>query len=909
VSQAALYGREREIRALEDRFNGVHDRGGALLIRGEAGVGKSSLLGAAKSLAQARGMAVLAAAGVRSEANLPFTGLLELLRPILGGLDRLAGPQQNALRAAFGLAEVPAADLFLIALGALDLLADFASNRPLLSVVDDFQWLDRSSANAFVFIARRLQSEPIVLLLTSREIPELLLDDVVPELHLRGLDQDAATALLQARYPDLPFATRDRILHESAGNPLALVELPKAITSERSRGGLLPPHLPLTARLERAFASRISDLPLPSRQLLLTAALSDRPSLAEVMSAAKVLRGADLSLEALAPPVDAGLLTVNTVNLYFRHPLVRSAIHQASSIAERVAAHGALAAVLKDDADRYVWHRAAATVGVDDAVAQDLEYAAARAQQRGDVRVAIRGLERAAQLSSDAARRARCLLQAAELAFEIGWPEIVVDLLQKAEALELTPRDRIRLTWFREATIRTVSGGEALTVIADNIKTDDDVHLALDLLSGPATRGWWAEPDEQVCEHVISAVERVRGTSEDDPRFLLILAMTAPIHRGAFVIERLHSSHFNFDGDARTALLLGLIASQVGDFTIAERFLNVAVAGLRAQGRLPLLAHALVLRAWSALYQAKRNVAIADAAEGERLALETDRPIYAAIARGCAATLAAFGGDHEASEALAAQAENITQPLGILMAEVQIARGMNALATGRYDDSWRHFHRMFDPADSAYHPMRHCYYVGDLAEAAILCGRRDAAKKILSEMEELARRTPAPQFHSAMHCARAALADDEDAEPLFETALAADSIRSPFTKARLRLAYGSWLRRARKSKEARAELLASMETFDSLGASPWSERARQELRAAGVRAERRTRARRESLTPQELQIAMMAAEGLSNREIGQRLYLSHRTIGSHLHRLFPKLGITSRAQLHATLASEAGKLG
>jgi DNA-binding CsgD family transcriptional regulator len=554
-----------------------------------------------------------------------------------------------------------------------------------------------------------------------------------------------------------------------------------------------------------------------------------------------------------------------------------------------------------------VWHRAAATVGFDDAVAEDLESAATRAQQRGDVRVAIKALDRAAQLSVDKTRRARCLLQAAELAFDIGWPSVVVGLLQKAEALELAPRDLVRLTWFREATARSISGGHALMAIADNIKSDDDVDLALDLLSGPATNGWWSEPDQQVCDHVIAAVERARRSFEDDPRFLLIAAMAAPIDRGAFVIERLYRLSSNFDGDARVARLLGLTASQVGDFDLAGRFLTIAAAGLRSQGRLALLAHVLVLRAWSAIYLADRNVAIADAEEGDRLASETEQPIWVANARAAAAMLAGLRGEQEAAEGLAAQAERAAQPIGTLPAEVQIARGINALGAGRYDDAYRHFHRLFDPGDSAYHPMRQCYFVGDLAEAAVQSGHRDTVKAMLSEMEELAQRTPSPQFHLAMHHARAVLADDTEAERLFETALAADVVRSPFAQARLRLAFGTWLRRARRPREARTSLQAAMETFDVLGASPWSERARQELRAAGVTTQRRTPDRREYLTPQELQIALMAAEGLSNREIGQKLYLSHRTVGSHLYRIFPKLHITSRYQLRDALAGEEAK--
>jgi hypothetical protein len=230
----------------------------------------------------------------------------------------------------------------------------------------------------------------------------------------------------------------------------------------------------------------------------------------------------------------------------------------ASNIVERAAAHIALATVLKDDPDRSVWHRAAATVGPDERVAQDLESAGTRALQRGDVRVAIQALERAAELSADTTRRARCLLKASELAFEIGWNDLVVRLLQKAETLELSRRDRVWLTWFREAAQRSISGAEALKEIADSIKTDDDVDLALDLLSGPATKGWWAEPDEEVCKHVIGAVERVRASSGDDPRFVLIVAMTDPIDRGVFVIERLRRFAANLNDDPRTAHLLGL---------------------------------------------------------------------------------------------------------------------------------------------------------------------------------------------------------------------------------------------------------------------------------------------------------------------------------------------------------------
>jgi DNA-binding NarL/FixJ family response regulator len=901
-----LLGREAELGILEQKLDNVGERGAALLIRGDPGVGKSSILAAARRLGTERRMSVLGAAGVQSETNLPFAGLFELVRPILDRMGHLPKAQQNALRAAFGLTERSAADLFVIALGALDLLAEAASECPLLLLVDDVQWLDQSSTAILAFIARRLESEPIVLLIGSRDVYGMAFDGIVPELRLETLDDVAAKALLNAWNPELPLLLRDQVLHEAAGNPLALVELPKALTSEVYGTGLLPAPLPLTTRLEHAFASRISDLPLATRQFLLVAALDDQSNLAEIMSAAKLLCGSELSLEVLTPATTAGLLSVDAMDVRFRHPLMRSAIHNAASIAERVDAHAALATVLQNDADRRVWHRAAAAVGPDDAVAEELESAAARAQQRGDVPVAVQALDRAAELSADPARRARCLLKGVELAFDIGRRSVVVRLLQRAGALGVPPRDRFRLTWYREAITRSISGAQALSEIADTIKGADDVDLALDLLSGPATYGWWAEPDERVCNHVIAAVERVRDSSQDDPRFLLLLSMTAPIDRGAFVIGSLHRLVKNFDGSPRSAYVLGLAAAQVGEFDLAERFLAVAASGFRSDGRLALLAHVLVLRAWSAIYLGNRNEAVANAEEGLRLASETDQAIYVALAQAAAAMLAALRGEHETADGLADEAERSSSHIGTLFAEVQMARGVNALAARQYDAAYAHLHRMFDPSDNAYHPMRQCFFIGDLAEAAVQSGHRDAANELLATVEEFARGTPSSQLHQAVHYARAVLAADDDPnrERLFEAALSAGVIRSPFTLARVRLAYGTWLRRARRLKDARSPLNAAMEAFDTLDAFPWSERARQELRSTGLSVEGRTPELRERLTPQELQIALMAAKGLSNREIGQKLYLSHRTVGSHLYRIFPKLNITARFQLRDILAGD-----
>jgi DNA-binding CsgD family transcriptional regulator len=900
-----LLGREVERRIIEEKLNGIRESGAALLILGQPGVGKSSILAMAKKLGSDRDLLVLSVTGVKSESNLPFAGLFELVRPVLDRMSRLSQAQQSALQGAFGLVERRGSDLFVTALGALDLLAEVASERPLLLMVDDAQWLDQSSTSILSFIARRLESEPIVLLVASRDDRETAFDGIIPQMRIPTLDGFASRALLNARSPALSALVREKILQEAAGNPLALVELPNAITPDFVGDGILPEPVPLTTRLERAFASRISDLPLSTRHIVLVAALDERSNLAEVMSAAKTLNaGKELSLEALTPAVSAGMLSIDGIDVRFRHPLMRSAIQNASSVAERVAAHAALAAVLQNDADRSIWHRAAATVGTDDAVAEALEATAARAQERGDVPVAVQALDRAATLSADPQRRARCLLIGVELAFDIGWRNVVARFLAQAQALEVSRQDRLRLTWFSEALTPSIPGSQALSEIADDIKGDDDVDLALDLLSGPATYGWWAEPDERVCNHVIAAVEGARTSSQDDPRFLLLLSMTAPVDRGAFVIDSLHRLAKKSHEDARAAYILGMAATQVGEFDLVERFLAVAASGFRNDGRLALLAHVLVLRAWSAIYVGNRNAAIASAEEGLRLASETDQRIYVSLAQAASALLAALRGEHERAEALADEAERASTHIGTVFAEVQMARGVNALAGRRYGDAYAHFYRMFDPLDSAYHPMRQCFFVGELAEAAVQSGHRDEANAMLSEVEGFARRTPSSQLHQAAHYARAILAeeDDVDRERLFAAALDEGVIRSPFTLARVRLAYGTWLRRARRLKEARVPLAAAMEAFDTLDAFPWSERARQELRSTGLSVEGRTPELREQLTPQELQIALMAAQGLSNREIGQKLYLSHRTVGSHLYRIFPKLNITARFQLRDVLS-------
>ncbi|HEY2200241.1 MAG TPA: LuxR C-terminal-related transcriptional regulator, partial [Solirubrobacteraceae bacterium] len=687
---------------------------------------------------------------------------------------------------------------------------------------------------------------------------------------------------------------------EAEGNPLALLELPLALDSPGREGAVLPVNLPLTTRLEHAFASRAAELPGATRTLLRVAAVDDGDELAEILSAAEIVCGVRLTVEALVPAIEAQLVEVDGHTIRFRHPLVRSAVHQAANVAERHSAHAAFAQVLAHDPDRRVWHRAAAALGTDPEVASELEHAADRAQRRGAIVAAVAAFERAAALTAEPSRRGALLLRAAELSFELGRSELVIGLLREADSLELGSHDRARSMWLGDAFHEGVAGDpatvRALVEAASRVNADGDTDLALKLLSAAAFRCYWSDPGEQTRREVLLVADRI-GVGSEDPRLVLIQAYTAPIERGAVVLDRLASTTPGTDPAA--LYVLGTAAQAVGASDRSSTLLATAVARVREQGRLGLLARVLVGRASAAVQLADWSTAIPAVEEAERLARETRQPLWEAGAKAIGAEVAAFRGEQTAVENLTAEAERVALPAGatVVLAVVQFARGWSALGQGRHEDAYHHLRRLFEPGDSAYHPVRRLGALGDLAEAAAHSGHRDQARAMMSELEPIARQAPPPWFQIGMLYARPFLADDADAELLFRAALATDMTRWPVYRARLQLAFGEWLRRQRRKVESRAPLRAARDAFDALGVGPWGERARQELRASGESSRRRTADTLDQLTPQELQIAQMAASGLSNREIGQRLYLSHKTVETHLYHVFPKLGVTSRAQL------------
>ena len=900
-----VLGRDREVQLITALLDSVQDRGAVLLIQGEAGIGKTALLREARRHAEERGMKALATTGLQAEAALPFAGLHQLLRPLLAGVDGLPGPQRDAMRVAFGISPGSPPDLYLLGLATLTLLSEAAERTPLLLLVDDSQWLDRSTSDVIAFVERRLEADPIVLLIAVRDGHRCVLVDTTQEaIHLEPLSNEDASGYLDLLAPDLPSTLRRRILAEAGGNPLALTELPAALAS--AGWGTRPPRrLPLTARLERAFVARLAGLPESTKTLLLAAAADDGGILGEVLEATSVLTGRRATLDVVAPAVELGLVEVTDADFRFAHPLMRSAVYQAAGIDERRSAHAALADVLSDDPDRRVWHQAASADGPDADVASGLEEAARRARQRGAAAVAVEAIERAARLHPESAEAGRLLLEAARYRYDLGQHVETSRLLREAEGHDLRPDDEAWLQWYRElfedASWSGADRARRFVAIADGMRQAGDPDRALAALQTVALRCYWSNADRETCDLFVEAAEQIPALPTA-PRLLNVLALVGTESRGALVLDRLAHLTPGTERDPEASFMLGDAASAVGDAERSARFLEVAVAGLRSEGRLGLLSTALVSQAWTSVLLGNWDLARRAAEEAGRLAPEFGQPLYAAVADLAAATVAAYRGDTASAEALAAAGEGVLLPIGAfsMLALVEYPRGVAALADGRSSDAVDHLRRIFDPADAAYHPFTRAWALVDLVEAAVRAGRLDEVTGVVRGLEPLAERTRSPLLTAGLHVVRPLLAPDGQAEALYRAGLG--SLKTwPFQRARLHLGYGEWLRRHRRASDSRVPLRAARDAFDALGAAPWSDRARQELRAAGEASRSRALNAADVLTPQELQIAQMAAEGRTNKEIGEHLYLSHRTVGSHLYRIFPKLGITARSQLRAVL--------
>jgi DNA-binding CsgD family transcriptional regulator len=881
-----------------------------LVLRGEPGIGKTALLGYAAQSAE--GFQIARAAGVESEMELPFAGLHQLCRPMLGGLGRLPSPQRDALGTAFGLSAGAQPDRFLVGLAVLSLLSDTAEARPLLCLIDDAQWLDRSSAQVLTFVARRLQAESVVLVFAEREPGELDQLAGLPDLPLRGLPDEYARELLASAISGpLDDRVRDRILAEARGNPLALIELPHELSPVKLAGGFaLPDGLPLSGRIEASFRRRVQQLPTTTQRLLLVAAAEPTGEPALLWRAAGML---SIPAEAVGPAQSDGLLELGT-QVAFRHSLLRSAVYRAAPPEERQSAHRALAAATdaENDPDRRAWHRAHATLAPDEDVADELERSAGRAQARGGLAAAAAFLERAAALTPDPGRRARRTLYAARAKLLAGAPHEALTLLATAAAGPLGDFDRAMLQRLHgQIALDLRRGGDAVPLLVDAARQLEPLDPAraretyLEALRAASVTGRLGDGARAAAEATRQAppppgVPRAIDLLLEGlaVRFTDGYAASAPALKRALAAVRDQGGRLG--QDVRWPWSARRVAPELFDDEAwhALGIRNVQIA--RDAGALAVLPLALNYLATMRIYEGNLEAAAALIDEADAIA---DATGTAPIVFG-RLQLAAFRGNEAQASALieASKPAAIARGEGVVLTFGEHARAVLHNGLG-------HYQAALDSAQSASAQdelMLSVWALPELVEAAIRCGRTGLAADAL---ERLSERTQAAGTELAAGIearSRALLIDGEPAERLYREAiqrLSDTRMRPPLVRAHL--LYGEWLRREKRRGNAREQLRTAYEGLTAMGMEAFAERARHELAATGETVHRHTVQARYELTAQEVQIAWLASDGLTNPDIGSQLFLSARTVEWHLRKVFSKLGITSRRELGRALADLA----
>jgi hypothetical protein len=683
------------------------------------------------------------------------------------------------------------------------------------------------------FIARRLEHEPVALLVSVRSGFATPVGEAgLSTLELERLSPSAAAELLDRRAPDLHPVFRARVLAEAAGNPLALVELVRALPEPGTLDELSGAPLTITARLERAFAAQLGGLPEDTRAVLLAAALDGRASLEELVRSASVVAARPLEVSDLDAAVAADLVTIVDQWVRFRHPLVRSAVRQAAPPAQVLQTYAALAEVVLDP-ERRIWHRAMAAVGYDEKVAVALERHAAAARRRGAAMVAAAALERAAVLTADPRRRGERLVRAADAAYELGAVDVVRRLLDQAEPLDVGPLEAARLAWLRQMISGDVwverGAAKTFVTIARRARDAGDANMALTSLVPIAHRCWWTRCQPRTRKYVVDAA-REMGFSDHDPRLLAVMALADPEATGRSVLLRVSHLRLADVNDPVAAIHIGIAAEKAGDFRLGARFLGRAVDRLRDQGRLGALAPALVHYAWAATLAGDWSAAAAAGSEGGRLARDTDQPLYGYTGELISGLVAGLRGNGPDLERWIAGPEQTVRAMngGPLLAPAHLARGAAALGEGRYEEAFDHLWPIFDEADPTFHRFMRWPAVLDLVEAAARSGHVEEAMGVMAELEPIAARSGPPVLLVALPCARPLLAADEDAQALFEVALGQDRLAYLYPRARTLFSFGTWLRRHRRGIESRAPLREAIALFDLLGAVRWSDRARQE---------------------------------------------------------------------------------
>jgi DNA-binding CsgD family transcriptional regulator len=902
-----LRGRRAECLALDRLLERARvGRSGVLVVRGEAGVGKTALLEYA--VGSAADLSVLRVVGVESEMELAFAALHQLCAPLLDRLDRLPGPQRDALQTTFGLSAGPVPDRFFVGLAVLGLLSEVAEERPILCLVDDAQWLDKASAQTLAFVARRLLAESVVMLFAAREPSDVTAG--LPDLRLGGLRGADARSLLASVLPGrLDERIADELLAETRGNPLALLELPRGLTAAQLAGGFgLPAALSVRGRIEESYLKRLETLPEDTRRLLVLAAAEPTGDPALLWRAVERL---SITGSALEPAASAGLIEVDS-RVRFRHPLVRSAAYRSATREERCAAHRALAEAIDSrlDPDRRAWHLAEATVGPDEHVAAELEHAAERAQARGGLAAAAAFLARAAVLTPRPPRRAQRALAAAQAKYQSGAIEDALRLLATAEAGRLGDLERARADLLRAE-------------IAFASKRDSDAPPLL-----------------------LKAARKLEAVDATLARATYLEALRAAVFAGRLGAGVREVSKAALAGPPPPPsprppdlLLQGLAIQSTEGFAAGAPILKQALSGFRRETDLPPSE-----RRWLSF----TTYAAANLWDDETWRILSERDLESARSEGALTRMPlalnlvgyirAISGELALAESLLDEIRAATQATGIPShnyvalwvaalrgREAELARLVRTAATdalargegtvlgiarrataalnnglGRYDVALAAVRTAVDvePFDELGSPRT----MPELIEAAVRCAEHPLAERALERLVDSTRPSGTDWALGVEARSRALLAQGDTADDLYREAIERlANTGNRLQLARTHLLYGEWLRRGRRRLDAREPLRTAVEMFASMGTEAFVGRAERELLATGERVRKRSIETTDALTPQEAQIARLAGAGLSNTEIGARLFISQHTVAYHLRKVFSKLDIASRSQLGRVL--------
>jgi DNA-binding CsgD family transcriptional regulator len=901
---AQLVGRRSEREALDRLLETARQgHGGVLVVHGDPGLGKTALLEYA--VETARSFRVARAVGVEGEMELAYAALQQLASPSLELRERLPDPQRQALAVAFGLSAGDPPNAYLVGLAVLGLLTEAAEQQPLLCLVDDAQWLDRESAQALAFVARRLMAERIALIFATRNVGESLAR--LAELHVGPLGYRDARTLLEGVLPGpLDEQVIERLVAEAHGNPLALLELPRGMTPTQLAGGFgLPDALPLSDQLMNSFTRRLDTLPADARLLLLVAAADPTGDLALVWRAARRLGIPDAAAQAAEAE---GLLAFGA-RVTFRHPLVRSAVYRSAAPDCRSEVHLALAEAtdLQTDPDRRAWHRGQAASAPDEEIADELERSADRARARGGVAAAAAFLERSSILTLDPARRASRALAAARATQQAGALDEAQRLLGSAEAGPLDALERAQVDVIRAQIVAVHRGSDAPALLLAAAKRLEvlDIGLARQIHLDALTSALFAGRLGGACDaRYVALSARAAPPSPGPSRGtdLLLDGLAALITEGSSAgTPILRKAIKTFAGDRigseeglRWLWLAGRAAAFIWDYDSWDSLTRRQIRLARDLGALAHLPLALSTHIGVQLFAGEMRAAASLVAESDTLADITSGwsvPPYGPL------VLAAFrGSDEETTRLLRASVADFHvrgEGMGLTVSQWVTAVLNNGRA--RYEEAYA---AASEATADPHELFFSTFATVELIEAASRTGRGERAVEALEVLSESTQASGTPWALGVEARSRALVTPDDAAEPLYLEAIALlKPTRLRFDLARAHLLYGEWLRRARRRLDARAELRLAYELFSGFGMEAFAERARVELLATGERARRRTVDASDQLTPQETQISVLAGKGHTNREIAAQLFISPSTVEYHLRKAFRKLDVTSRTQL------------